>query len=261
VDYREALRLDPESKDAQQALARVKRLISDEEFQQLMSEGLAALHANNYNLAREKLLKAQSFRPASQEVQDALAQVDQSIRLAGIETYRRKAANAETAEDWQQALDAYLQVLKIDANVQFAGQGKQRALERIRIDKRINFFLQQPAALESDRQLENAIQLVAEIEKITPRGPRLNDQLEKLSRMVAAAQTPVEIILESDDLTEVAVYKVGKMGRFTSRVLSLRPGTYTVVGTRDGYQDVRRQLTIKAGQNPTRVTIMCEVRI
>ena len=261
ADYQEALRLDPESKEAQQALARVKRLISDEEFQQLMSEGLAALHANNYSLAREKLLKAQSFRPAAQEVKDALAQADQSIRLASIETYRQKATDAEQAENWEQALDACLQVLKIDPNVQFASQGKQRALDHLRIDKRINFFLQQPAALESDRQLENAIQLIAEIEDIDPQGPRLKDQLAKLTRMVDAAQTPVKIILESDGLTEVAVYKVGKLGRFTNRELSLRPGTYTVVGTRDGYQDVRRQLTIKAGQDPARIAIQCEVKI
>jgi serine/threonine protein kinase len=261
ADYQEALRLDPESKEAQQALARVKRRISDEEFQQLMSEGLAALHANDYSLAREKLLKARSFRPAAQEVKDALAQVDQSIRLASIETYRQKATDAEQAENWEQALDACLQALKIDPNVQFASRGKQRALDHIRIDKRINFFLQQPAALESDHQLENAIQLIAEIENIDPKGPRLKDQLAKLSRMVDAAQTPIEIILESDGLTEVAVYKVGKLGRFTNRVLSLRPGTYTVVGTRDGYQDVRRQLTIKAGQDPARIAIQCEVKI
>jgi hypothetical protein len=33
------------------------------------------------------------------------------------------------------------------------------------------------------------------------------------------------------------------------------------VGTRDGYQDVRRQLTIKAGQDPARIAIQCEVKI
>jgi tetratricopeptide (TPR) repeat protein len=261
ADYQEALRLDPESKEAQKALTRAKRLISDKEFQQLMSEGLSALYGNNYSLAREKLLKAQSFRPKSQEVKDALAQVDQSIRLASIETYRQKASDAEQAEKWEQALDAYLQVLKIDPKVQFASQGKQRALDHIRIDKRINFFLQQPSVLESDRQLENAIQLMAEIKKIDPQGPRLKDRLAKLTQMVDAAETPLTIILESDGLTEVAVYKVGKLGRFTSRVLSLRPGTYTIVGTRDGYQDVRRQLTVKAGQEPARITIQCEVKI
>jgi predicted TPR repeat methyltransferase len=261
ADYQEALRLDPASKEARQAVARVKTQISDEEFQQLMSAGLTALHNNNYTLARSKLLKAKSFRPKSREVKDALTQVDQSIRLARIETYRKKAADAEQAENWQQALNAYQQVLKIDSNVRFAVQGKQRALKLIRIDKRINFFLQQPAALESDRQLENAIQLIAEIDEVNPKGSRLKDQFDKLTRLVDAAQTPVKIILESDNFTEVAVYKVAKLGRFASHELNLRPGTYTVVGTRDGYQDVRKKIIIKPGQTPKRIAVKCEVEI
>ena len=261
ADYRAALQLDPDSKEAKQALARVKGQISDREFQTLMSEGLTALHKNNYELARAKLLKAKSFRPNSREVKDALAQVDQSIRLAKIEAYRRKATAAEQSENWSLALDAYQQALDIDPNVRFAAQGKQRSLEFIRIDKRINFFLNQPAALESDRQLDNAIQLIAEIEEIDRKGPRLKGQFEKLTRLVAAAQTPIKIILESDTFTEVAIYKVGRLGRFESQELSLRPGTYTVVGTRDGYQDVRRKIIIKPGQGPMRITVKCEVEI
>jgi serine/threonine protein kinase len=261
ADYQEALKLDPESKEARQALARVKGQISAGEFQALMSAGLTALHNNNYKLARTKLLKAKSFRPQSREVKDALAQVDQSIRLANIETYRQKATAAERAENWEEALNAYQQALKVDSNVQFAARGKQRSLKFIRIDKRINFFLKQPAALESDRQLDNAIQLFAEIQEIDPKGPRLKDQFDKLTRLVEAAQIPVKIILESDNFTEVAVYKVGKLGRFASRELSLRPGTYTVVGTRDGYQDVRKKIIIKPGQGPMRMAVRCEVEI
>jgi hypothetical protein len=261
ADYQEALRLDPESKEARQAVARVKSQIRDAEFQLLMSEGLTALHQNDYQLARAKLLKAKSFRPESREVKDALAQVDQSIRLASIETYRQTATAAERAENWQQALDAYLQVLKIDANVLFAARGKERAQDRIRIDKRINFFLQQPATLESDQQLEHAIALIEEIEEIEPKGPQLRERFERLVRIVGAAQIPVKIIIESDTFTDVAVYKVGKIGRFETRELSLRPGTYTIVGTRDGYQDVRKKIIIKPGQRSLRVTIRCEVKI
>jgi tetratricopeptide (TPR) repeat protein len=261
ADYQEALRLDPGSTEARQAVARIKVQIRDAEFQLLMSEGLTALHQNDYQLARAKLLKANSFRPESREVKDALAQVDQSIRLAHIETYRQKATDAEQAENWEQAMDAYLQVLKIDANIQFAARGKERAQDRIRIDKRINFFLQQPAALESDQQLENAISLIDEIEEIEPKGPQLKEGFEKLVRIVGAAQTPVKIIIESDTFTDIAVYKVGKLGRFESRQLSLRPGTYTVVGTRDGYQDVRKKIIIKPEQSLLRVTVICEVKI
>jgi len=261
ADYEEALRLDPESQEARQALARVKGQIRDAEFQQLMSEGLTALHQEDYPLARAKLLKAQSFRPQSREVKDALAQVDQSIRIARIEAYRQKATAAEQAENWQQALDAYLQVLEVDADVQFAVRGKKRAQDHIRIDKRIDFFLQQPATLESDRQLDNAIALIGEIEKIEPKGPQLKERYARLARIVAAAQIPVKIIIESDTFTDIAVYRVGKMGRFESRELSLRPGTYTIVGTRDGYQDVRKKIVIKPGQRPLQVTIRCEVKI
>jgi hypothetical protein len=78
---------------------------------------------------------------------------------------------------------------------------------------------------------------------------------------VEAAQTPIKIIIESDAFTDVAVYKVGKLGRFESRELSLRPGTYTVVGTRDGYQDIRKKITVKAGQGLVRIRIKCEVKI
>ena len=255
------MRLDPESGEARQALTRIKDQISEAEFQRLMSQGLAALHRNEYQDARTKLLKAKSFRPESPEAKDALAQVDQAIRLARIETYRQKALDAEQAENWEQALDAYLHVLEIDASIQFATQGKTRAQERIRIDRRIDFFLQQPAVLESDRQLENAIALIGEIEEIKPQGSQFKNRLEKLVRIVDAAQTPVRIIIESDTLTEVAVYKVGKLGRFESRELSLRPGTYTVVGTRDGYQDIRKKFTVKAGQGLVRIRIQCEVKI
>lgn len=261
ADYQQALRLDPGSKEARQALERIKSRISEAEFQQLMSEGLTALHRNDYQLARTKLLKAKSFRPDAREVRDALAQVDQSIRLARIEAHRRTATAAEQAENWSTALDAYSKVLEIDANVQFAARGKARAQERIRIDRRIDFFLQQPAALESDRQLENARALIAEIEEIDPKGPRLNDRFDKLVRIVNAAQTPVKLIIESDAFTEVTVYKVGKLGRFERRELSLRPGTYTVVGTRDGYQDVRKKITVKPGQELVRIHIQCEVKI
>jgi len=261
TDYQEAVKLDPASKKARSSLSQVADTIREQNYQQLMSEGLTAFHRKDYQLARTKLRNALKYKPESREVKDALAQVDQSIRLSRIEAYRRQAAVSEQSEDWQQVLNAYQQVLEIDSNVAFAVQGKQRALKHIRIDKRLNFFLQKPATLESDRQLENALELIAEIEALDAKGPRLKEQLNNLVRIVKDAQTPVRIILESDTFTEVAVYKVGKLGRFDSRELNLRPGSYTVVGTRNGYQDVRKKIIVKPEQGPIRVTIRCEVKI
>ena len=72
---------------------------------------------------------------------------------------------------------------------------------------------------------------------------------------------PVRVRLESDGLTDVVVYQVGTLGTFEGRALELRPGVYTVVGTRRGYRDVRRQLVIEPGKEPPPLVVRCEERI
>ena len=100
-----------------------------------------------------------------------------------------------------------------------------------------------------------------EVEGIEPKGPAMTAHLRELTQLVTAAQTPVRLIIESDNLTEVAVYRVGKLGRFNVRELDLRPGTYTVVGVRDGYKDVSRKIVIKPNQGFIRITVKCKAEI
>ncbi|MEX1347479.1 MAG: hypothetical protein AB1Z31_07120 [Desulfobacterales bacterium] len=260
-DYSKALEIDSTTHKARQGLDRINGLIKAEQFQQLLSDGLAAFHRNEYKLARTRLLKAKSLNPDSREVSDALLQVDETIRLTAIDKLRRTAQVAEQTEKWQSALKSYLAALDIDKNLKFAVRGKERALEQIQINRRIAFFLAKPQALASDSQLKNALLLLAEAKEITPRGTVLTNRIKKLEQLVDVAQTPVKIAIESDNLTRVAVYKVGKLGRFSVHELDLRPGTYTIVGTRDGYQDVRQKLEVKPGLQSLRITVKCRVKI
>jgi hypothetical protein len=261
ADYKKALRLDAYSQEARETLAAVNGRIKKAQFQQLISEGLAAFHNNEYQVARKKLIKAKALKPNSLEVLDALSQVDQAMRLARIDTLQKQALAAEQTEDWQSALKSYQAVLDIDKNVQFASRGKKRAAEQIRIAKRLDFFLAKPDTLASDSQLKNAILLLGEAGDVEPQGPKLVDRIKKLDRLVRIAKTPVKITIESDNLTQIAVYRVGKLGRFEVRELELRPGTYTVVGARDGYQDVRQKIVVKPGRQPIRITVKCKVKI
>ena len=79
--------------------------------------------------------------------------------------------------------------------------------------------------------------------------------------MIAEAQTPSTVTLNSDGLTSVQIYHVGRLGQFTSQQLELRPGTYTVVGSRPGYRDVRKTLTVKSGAQQQILDIRCEEAI
>ena len=156
TDYQQARKLDPESVQAQRAFQRVKDLIVEDEFRKLMSAGLTALHGEDFEVARASFLKARGLRPDSQEVTDALSQVDQAVRLARMKNHQKEALDAEQSEDWARALAAYEAVLEIDPRVRFAVQGKGRSLAMIRLSKRVAFYLNKPEVLESDQYLEKA---------------------------------------------------------------------------------------------------------
>jgi hypothetical protein len=68
----------------------------------------------------------------------------------------------------------------------------------------------------------------------------------------------VLVQLESDRETEVVVYRVGRLGAFDRFELELRPGTYTAVGTRNGFRDVRREFTVRPGAPAGPFVIRCE---
>mgnify|MGYP001821618753 FL=1 len=72
---------------------------------------------------------------------------------------------------------------------------------------------------------------------------------------------PMRVELVSDGLTEVVIYRVGRFGTFERRALDLRPGKYTVVGTRKGYRDVRLELAVVAGKVPEPLLVRCEEKI
>ena len=63
--------------------------------------------------------------------------------------------------------------------------------------------------------------------------------------------------LESDQLTNVTLYRVGSLGVFASKQVELRPGTYTVIGSRDGYRDVRQTLRCGPAETCRRSDVVC----
>jgi len=261
ADHREASRLDPESEEAQTALKRVTSLIAAQQFEELLSQGIAALHDSDYARARTLLLKARSFKPGAPEVNDALAQADSALKRARIDELKTKAINAEGSEDWNEALAAYQAVLAIDGSIQFALQGRERTLKRSQLEERMRSYLNRPTSLEADQSLNRATELLNEARQTEPRGPRFSNLIREFDALITSAGTPIPVTIESDGITEVMIYKVGRLGHFKSKELTLRPGTYTITGARTGYKDVRHTLSVKAGNDSIRFTVTCNEKI
>jgi len=259
--YQEALRLDPESKPAHNAVNKITHKITEYKFNRAMSEGFAALEDKDFEAARQAFRKARELKPDSAAVADGLAQVDLGIRLQKIAAHKHQAARLERQEDWQRAAKHYRAALKLDPNLAFAKEGEMRAAARARLAQQLDFHIKHPKRLSSDDVYAQAFFARNRASEIENKGPRLREQLAELSELLRLAATPVRVRLESDNLTEVVVYKVGELGTFDARALKLRPGEYTAVGSRDGYRDVRREFTVVAGETPMPVVVRCEERI
>jgi serine/threonine protein kinase/tetratricopeptide (TPR) repeat protein len=261
ADYDAALALDPEWPPAQAVVPRVRSQVAAAQFEHHMSAGLAAFHRRSYAEARRDINRALAFKPGAPEALDALNQIDAAARDDRIAQLQRQAQTAAKAEAWAQVLDHYRQVLGIDPAIQFAVRGAARAEERLRLEKRVAYYMAHPDDLANETYLAKAEQLLVELRQASPQGPRLQSQIATLDRMVQNARTTVVVTLTSDDQTEVTVYRVGRLGQFLSRTLELRPGAYTVTGARDGYKDVRHTIRIRPGQGPTQVTVQCTEKI
>ncbi|RMH15533.1 MAG: hypothetical protein D6696_20585, partial [Acidobacteria bacterium] len=256
--YRRAVELEPRNPTARQALERLAAAAERQAFVDALSAGHRALAAGDYAAARDAFERAAELEPGSPQSADGLAQAEAGLRRAAIDVARRRALAAEAAEDWPQAASAYGSVLALDPTVAFAQEGRARSLARAELDRKLDFHLQNPERLADDAVLAEAGALVAEARRIPHAGPRLAQQIRRLDEALALYRTPIAVDLVSDELTEVVIYRVGRLGRFRHRRLELRPGTYTVVGSRRGFRDVRLTLRLTPGEAPGVLAVRCE---
>ncbi len=96
---------------------------------------------------------------------------------------------------------------------------------------------------------------------IPPPRARLQQQALAVARLVAAAERPVRLVIESDGETQVTVLRTRRLGAVTRETVEVLPGTVVVVGSRPGYRDVRRELEVVPDSNPAPLSVRCEEKI
>ena len=143
----------------------------------------------------------------------------------------------------------------------FASEGLLVANERLELERTLNRFLSQPTLMRDDEELNAARTAVVKASRVRGPGPLLKQQLSTLSRLVSVARVPITIELNSDNKTDIEIYRVGKYGQLGSTQVELYPGDYTIVGRRRGYRDIRRELTLLAGEATDPIYISCIEKI
>ena len=257
----QATALDPEHLKARSELARVAAAHTTQRFYDAMSDGYLALDEGHFSQARSAFNQAAQLAPGSAEATSALQDVRSAETAHRLSSLQRSGQVYETKEQWQDAVVAFEQALQIDDSLLFAQEGLKRSTARYQLDKKFRTIIDQPERLSDKEVAEATAKLLRQATTINPRGPVLQQQLAQLEALLLKANTTIAVILSSDMETEVTLRKVARLGRFHQQEITLRPGTYTAVGTRDGYRDVRRTFTVSHDSAPPAVVVACTEQI
>lgn len=256
--YERALELD---KEAESQLHRVNGLITDRRFREAMSQGYAALDANDLEIARNHFSQALKVKANATEARSALRTVEHSITSARIATLLDQAKALEKSEQWHEAVEKYGVALTLDPTLASAQQGKPFAANRALFYDKIEQAIARPERLADEEVYREATQLLQEARQLDNPGRKLRQQCAVLGELLEQAVIPVAVIFQSNNETEVTLYKIGNFGKFETKQITLRPGRYVAVGTRTGYRDARVAFVVSAGKPMMPVVVQSEEKI
>lgn len=259
----QAVDLYGEYQPAVQNLQRVRAEIVDKRFKLAMTEAYQALFANRYNAARAAFAKALQIKPGEQAAARAMQQALAADQTSSISSLLANAKRFEQQEEWASARSNYQTVLQRDPNQVAAKLGEIRSAARLQLDNEMTSVLADSLALSRKPQRQKAESVLQEARAITVKGARLNGQIERLSAALGQLDTAIKVAFQSNELTAVTLQKIGskaiKLGQFSQKNLSLKPGRYVATGVRLGYRDVRQDIELLPGAEGVQVfTIQCE---
>ena len=253
-DYLAEVRaLDPATTGLHERVARVAEARTTQRRRETLSEGFAALERGEHDEAIAAFDRVLKSNPADPDGLAGLQQARQAHLLAEIERLRGEAARHESEDQWNMALAAYDAILDIDPSLRFARDAKARIGAHVALVESMQRFIDDPGLLSDDNEFGQARKLLGEANDNATGGPAFRAQLDDLRGIVARGSTPVPLVIDSDNETEILIQKVGTFGPFLRHELKLRPGRYVIVGSRDGYRDVRDEILLQADTEPVEI--------
>ena len=247
--------LDPTAPGLDERAAEIAATMAIERRKATLSEGFGALERDEHDRAVAAFKRVLENDPNDADAHAGLQQAERARLLAEVDRLRRQAERQESEGRFADALATYDAVLSIDRSLRFARDGKTRIANRVALVESMRAFIDDPGALSDDSEFSRAKGVLAEAAAVPGADPGFRARVDELRTIIEQSSVPVALVIDSDDETEITIQKVGPLGTFLRTELMLRPGRYVIVGSRDGYRDIRDEILLKAGSQP--VDIRC----
>jgi tetratricopeptide (TPR) repeat protein len=257
--YRDIAKLDADTTGLEALRNAALAGVQGNNLNSYLSQGFAALDREDFAAARSSFNQALSLDPGNDVAEGGLQQVQKRNDLTVIATHRRDAEAAIEAEAWQDAIQAYQKILDLDGNIQFALSGRRLAGAHERVHRLLTRIKTEPQKLSSEKLYLDAQVILREARDLTKKGPKLDGLVVEVDELLTLYRDPVEVVLTSDNATDIIVSNVGKLGAFERKTLTLRPGQYTIRGSQDGCRDIYLSVDVIPGIDP--IDLSCQENV
>lgn len=249
--------IDPSSEPVQQIKQQLVESILERDYTAAMSSGYRYLDSEELEAARSAFLRAAKFRPNLDEVAVALQSVSNAEISQQVGSLSGRARQAEAEEDWQQAVEAYTQILQLESGSIDGLIGQARAQARLVLDRNLVAYRSDFDSLLDSVVREQARTALDQARDLPSAGPRLLEQIASISAELDKLVGEVNVQLVSDGETDVRILRQSRLGAFRQEELILSPGKYVAVGSRSGFRDVRLEFVVRSGEPLEPLKIAC----
>lgn len=267
----QARSIEPEYVKLKNKLTELESEKLKKEFNESISSLLEALENKNFSRAKKKLEIARKINASEPIITEMTQRLSAAINQNKIFVFLKKGAEQEKKELWQQANISYNKILAIEPYESQALVNKRRVEAFLHYNKLLDVIIAKPERLQNDKVLrksKKSLQFVltelkhkSELLFNKDKQPGLIKKISIVEQIIKNVSVKVKVKISSDNETDVSLYKVGKFGKLLEKNIELRPGKYTIVGSRSGYRDYRKTFIVSGSDELIEIIVQCRDKI
>jgi hypothetical protein len=261
VEYQKALDLDPDSVNINARLQDLNQNLNPELFEKALAEGLKALTNGNGDAAVELLGKATAIMPADEQARSALVEARELQRRQNVERLISTGQQALENSQWEPARIAFQEALDYEPSSQDSQRGLAEANEQIAREEQLKQLLHEAEIFERNGEFDKALIVLREGHQLADPAGVVSEKIGLLEGILEEQSKPQTVKIISDGQTDIEIHKVGKFNPARQLELDLRPGEYTIIGSRLMYRDVRYTLNIEVGEQTESLEVICRDKL
>ena len=254
----EILKINSKRPVEAERLELIKRMIRNNKFDNHISLGFSEIENHETKKARYHYQKAEKIYPERPELKALLKQILIEEKSYRTEQALKQAEQATREDNWVGAMAEFEKAKKNMPSNEEAIKGIKLAKEILRLQSVLAQYEKSPYRLTDNGVLNEAKKILEHASHFSKQSSILRKKIKQLSELISTFNQLISVMVTSDNMTDIQVRGIGKLGSIYNKTIELKPGYYTFEGTRNGFKSKLLQVLIPYNKNNYSVRIICD---